>query len=88
MPEHALTWMIWYEPDPAVIPPAALQAGMAHFARKYGQVPNRAQVPLDWPESLPPDGLSVERVRYVLPRHLHLAYEPQELKFNQEPTLP
>ena len=76
MPAQHLSWMIWYEPDPAVSPLAALQAGKEHFARKYGQVPNRLEAPLDWPLSAQVEGITIARVRWVLPRCLHLAYDP------------
>ena len=88
MPAHSLSWMIWYEPDPAVSPLAALQAGKQHFARKYGQVPNRLEAPLDWPENIPTDGLRVDRRRFVLPRCLHLACDPTLIPEPKEAVLP
>lgn len=83
MPANNLSWMLWFEEDPKAAPQASLDAASAYFRAKYGRVPNRLQAPLGWPENIPAEGLMVERKRFVLPRHLHLAFDPTLVAENQ-----
>lgn len=76
MPANHPNWMLWFEEDPKTLPQVSVQAAAAYYRAKYGRVPNHVLAPLDWPENAPAEGLVIERKRFVLPRHLHLAYDP------------
>jgi len=78
--------MLWFEEDPKTAPQASVQAAAAYYRAKYGRVPNHVLTPLDWPENTPTDGLLVERKRFVLLRHLHLAFDPTLVAEDQGPT--
>ena len=73
--DKVLTWMMWGEEKKDIAPEASLQSALEYFQKKYGQVANRLQAPLDWPE-VPAPGLQVERKRFVEPNCLHLAFDP------------
>lgn len=86
-----LTWLAWFEDNPQAEPAISLQAATAHFHKRFGQAPNRAQVPTAWPENVCLPGLTLERQqRYIRPRHIHLAYDPDltaQTQAGQETTL-
>ncbi len=87
MPANNLSWMLWCEDDPKAAPQATVEAAAAYFRSKYGRVPNHLLAPLDWPENISTGGLLVERKRFVLPRHLHLAFDPDLITVDKETTV-
>ena len=77
-----LDWMMWFETqNPKGFPSQTLQEGVAYYAQKYGQRPNRAQFPtgtnLDDIGHAHPD-LRLETDKMILARHIYLTYDPNE----------
>jgi hypothetical protein len=67
--------MLWFEPDAHKEAAQILREGMSYYAAKYGQQPTQARVCLSWPEMNGdlPEGLRLERARYILPRNVLLS---------------
>ena len=83
MPANSPNWMLWFEENSKATPQASLDAAVAYFKSKYGCAPNRLQAPLAWPENISAEGLVIERKHFVLPRHLHLAFDTALVAENQ-----
>ncbi len=73
-----LLWSVWFEADKTASPEAILKAAISRYIEKHGVEPNRVRVPLDWPESLSANGLTIERCRNILPRHVHLTRDSRD----------
>jgi hypothetical protein len=78
--------MMWFDPDVRKTPAQMLVEGIAYFATKYGERPTLARVHLEWPEMKDdaPEGLRIERVRYVLPRNALLVVEETNVVGNPD----
>lgn len=76
------TWMVWREDDPKDSPAQTLAKAIEYYTNKYKCPPTHARLPLAWPDlnGDTPAGLQIERARNVLPRHIHLAADPEALK--------
>ena len=76
------TWMMWLEDDPKDAPEQTLAKAILHYTRKYKCAPTHARVPLNWPDlnGKTPPGLQIERSRGIMPRHIHLAADPEVVK--------
>ena len=70
-----IPWLVWFEEDPTASPQATLKAAVQRYTEEFGATPDHARVPLNWPDT-PPNGIFIERCRYILPRHIHLARNP------------
>ena len=70
-----IAWLVWFEENPSAKPETTLENAARRYTEKFGAAPNRARVPLDWPESAPTNGLFIERCRHILPRNVHLALD-------------
>ena len=76
---NLIFWMIWQADDPKGYPVQTLIEGAAYYANKYGNVPNRAEVPQGTNLgvlSAVADGMNIEVSPTVLPRHIHLTFDP------------
>ena len=76
MNRKILNWMVWREERAGFPPDAALNEALAYFEQKYGQKPNRLQVPPGFP-AISIKGLHVEVKRFVEADCLHLAYDEE-----------
>ena len=74
MTRNILDWMVWREERAGIVPETALNEALAYFEQKYGQKPNRLQVPPGFPP-VSIAGLHVEIKRFVDADCLHLAYD-------------
>jgi hypothetical protein len=70
-----ILWLVWFEENAQAAPSDTLRAAISRYTEKYGSSPNRVRVPLDWPKTEAIEGLFVERSRYILHRHVHLAFD-------------
>ena len=66
-------WMLWQNGDHD----AGLDEAVGYYRDKYGQVPNRVQVPEGFTEGELVSGVLIERARNIPPGHLMLAYDPE-----------
>ena len=76
------TWMMWLEDDPKDAPEKTLAKAIQYYTKKYKCAPTHARVPLSWPDlnGKTPPGLQIERSRGIMPRHIHLAADPEAVK--------
>lgn len=74
-----LDWMMWridnaQRNDP---PYLNLVRAIAYYNHKYGQVPNRCEVALDWGENMiTPEDMILTHSKSIQPHHLMLAVDP------------
>lgn len=71
------TGMLWFDNDPKTDLPAKIERASDYYFKKYGQRPNLCFVHpsmLTAPQS-PPQGVSIESNRQVLPFHLWLGFQ-------------
>jgi hypothetical protein len=81
-PKSRWIWMMWLEANPKNTPLQTLAEACQYFTNKYGCSPTHARVPINWPDlnGSVPEGLQIECSRSVLPRHVHLATDPETLE--------
>ena len=80
-------WMVWLEDRPNTPMEQVLGEAIAHFAQKYGLIPNRALGPLGWPlvndkgetiETIPQfPHLLIRTTNTVQKGHVWLTYAPE-----------
>ena len=75
-------WMMWLEDDPKDAPEQTLAKAIQYYTKKYKCAPTHARLPLNWPDlnGKTPPGLQIERSRMIMPRHIHLAADPNTVK--------
>jgi len=75
----SLTWMIWYADRKTDFPVRTFIEAIAYYADKYGNIPNRAEVPVGTDLSVlaaVADGMNIEESSMVLSRHIYLTFDP------------
>ena len=70
-----LTWLVWFEENSAASPESTLKVAVQRYIDRFGLPPNRVRLPLVWPEMQIKDTF-IERCRSILPRHVHLTFDP------------
>ncbi len=80
MNTNSIFWMVWFEDGGAdKYPVLTFIEGVAYYADKYGNVPNRAEVPVGTDLTVlaaVADGLDIKESPTVLSRHIYLTFDP------------
>jgi hypothetical protein len=71
-----LLWLKWFEENSQAEPKVTLQAAALRYQEKYAVISNRARIPHSCPEAIGFDDITIESDSNILPRHIHLTFDP------------